>query len=316
VSANEKPGNWANLTGLSLGPERKSPTARAVPYFADEHAVAAYGLRLIKGRNFQTSEVVLGSMDEAPKVGSIIITEDLSRSLFPSGDTLGKTVFMSSHPRTIVGVIADVKVPQKGTSNDAYKAVFMPVRLADVAGDPYIVRTQPGAAENVRKSLTDILYKTSRLRILDRQEGVQHFRALRTKAFATDRGLVILLTAASIILLLATAGGIIGITTPWVEGRRRALGLRRALGARRRDILAYILAENFFIVLMGIRCGSIIALSANISLMHYLALKTLPPTYITLTSLFVLVLGQCAALPPARRAARVPPAEAMRIVPS
>jgi hypothetical protein len=38
--------------------------------------------------------------------------------------------------------------------------------------------------------------------------------------------------------------------------------------------------------------------------------------YITLTSLFVLVLGQCAALPPARRAARVPPAEAMRIVPS
>ena len=104
--------------------------------------------------------------------------------------------------------------------------------------------------------------------------------------------------------------------TLWVDGRRRALGLRRALGARRRDILAYILAENFFIVLLGILSGSIIALAANISLMHYLALKSLPPTYITLTSLFVLVLGQCAALPPARRAARVPPAEAMRIVPS
>jgi putative ABC transport system permease protein len=309
-------GPWADLTGLSLEPEQKSPTARAETYFADEHALAAYGLRLIKGRNFQTSEVVLGSTDAAPKVGSIIITEDLSRSLFPSGDALGKTVFMSNHPRTIVGIIADVKVPEKGTSSHAYKAVYMPVHLADVAGDPYIVRTQPGAAENVKKSLTDILYKTSRLRILDRQEGVQHFSALRTKAFATDRGLVILLTAASIILLLATAGGIIGITTLWVEGRRRALGLRRALGARRRDILAYILAENFFIVLLGICCGSIIALTANISLMHYLALKSLPPTYITLTSLFVLVLGQCAALPPARRAARVPPAEAMRIIPS
>ena len=105
------------------------------------------------------------------------------------------------------------------------------------------------------------------------------------------------------------------MTTLWVEGRRRTLGMRRALGARRRDILAYILAENFFIVLLGICCGSIIALAANISLMHYLALKSLPPTYITLTSLFVLVLGQCAALPPARRAARVPPAEAIRIVP-
>src|ERR1700719_1574193 len=309
-------GPWADLTGLSLGPEQKSPTSRAEPYFADEHAMAAYGLRLIKGRNFQTSEVMPGSTDAEPQVGSIIITEDLSRSLFPSGDALGKTVFMSNHPRTIVGIIADVKVPEKGTSNHAYKAVFMPIRLADVAGDPYIVRTQPGAAEHVRKSLTDILYKTSRLRILDRQEGVQHFRTLRTKAFATDRGLVILLTAASIILLLATAGGIIGITTLWVEGRRRALGLRRALGARRRGLLGLILAEDFFIVLLGICCGSIIALTANISLMHYLTLKSLPPTYITLTSMFVLVLGQCAAFPPARRAARVPPAEAMRIVPS
>jgi putative ABC transport system permease protein len=309
-------GSWANLTGLSLEPEQKSPTSLADPYFADEHAIAAYGLRLIKGRNFRTSEVVLGSLDAEPKVDSIIITEDLSEKLFPAGEALGKTVFMSNHPRTIVGIIADVKVPEKGASNYAYKAVFMPVRLADVAGDPYIVRTQPGAAEHVRKSLTDVLYQTSRLRILDRQEGVQHFRTLRTKAFATDRGLVILLTVASIILLLATAGGIIGITTLWVEGRRRALGMRRALGARRRDILAYILAENFFIVLLGICCGSIIALTANISLMHYLTLKSLPPTYITLTSLFVLVLGQCAALSPARRAAQVPPAEAMRIVPS
>jgi putative ABC transport system permease protein len=309
-------GPWANLTALSLEPEQKSPTSLANPYFADEHAIAAYGLRLIKGRNFEANEVVLGSMEAAPKVGSIIITEDLSQKLFPAGEALGKTVFMWNHPSTIVGIIADVKVPEKGTSNYAYRAVFMPVRIADVAGNPYIVRTQPGAAERVRKSLADTLYTTSRLRILDRQEGVQNFRMLRTKAFATDRGLVILLSAASIILLLATAGGIIGITTLWVEGRRRALGLRRALGARRRDILAYILAENFFIVLLGILSGSIIALTANISLMHYLALKSLPPTYITLTSLFVLVLGQCAALPPARRAARVPPAEAMRIVPS
>jgi putative ABC transport system permease protein len=258
-------GPWSNLTGLSLAPEQKSPTSLADPYFADEHTMTAYGLTLIKGRNFLASDVVPGSTDAAPNVGSIIVTEDLSRRLFPTGEALGKTVFMYNHPRTIVGIIADVKVPEKGANNYAYKAVFMPVRLADVAGDPYIVRTQPGASESIRMSLTDILFKTSRLRILDRREGVQHFRSLRAKVFATDRGLVILLSAASIVLLLATAGGIIGITTLWVDGRRRALGMRRALGARRRDILGLILAENFFIVLLGIFSGSIIALTTNIS---------------------------------------------------
>jgi putative ABC transport system permease protein len=309
-------GAWAALVGLSLEQGQKSPTSLAGPYYADEHAMAAYGLRLIKGRNFQATEVVIGSQERDPEVDSIIITEDLSRKLFPSGEALGKTVFMENHPRTVVGIIADLEVPGTGDGNITYRSVLMPVRLADVAGDPYIVRTQPGAAEQVKKSMAEVLYKTSRLRILDRQEGVQHFGALRSKAHAFDRGLVILLTAASTILLLATAGGIIGITTLWVDGRRRALGMMRALGARRRDILAYILAENFFIVLLGICCGSIIALTANISLMHYLAEKSLPPTYITLTSLVVLALGQCAALPPARRAARVPPAEAMRIVPT
>jgi putative ABC transport system permease protein len=309
-------GPWANLAGLKLEHEQKSPTALAEPYFADEHALAAYGLRLIKGRNFVASEIVQGSTDEDPKVSSIIVTKNLSQRLFPAGDALGKTIFMSNHPRTIVGIIVDVKVPEKNApSNIAYNAVFLPVRLADVAGDSYIVRAQSGAAEPIRKSVIGILYETSRLRILDRQNGVQYFRTLRSKAFANDRGLVILLTAASFILLLATIGGIIGITTLWVEGRRRELGMRRALGARRRDILAYILAENFLIVLLGICCGSIMALAANMSLMHYLALKSLPPTYITLASLFVLLLGQCAALPPARLAARVPPAEAMRSIP-
>jgi putative ABC transport system permease protein len=310
-------GPWANLVSLSLNPEQQSPTSLGEPYFADEHAMATYGLRLIKGRNFLSSEVVAGSTDEEPNVGSIIVTESLSRGLFGSDVALGKTVFMGQQARTIVGIVADVKVPEKKASSDlAYKAVFLPVRLADVAGDPYIVRTQPGASDYVRASIAEVLYKTSRLRILDRKDGVQFFRTLRAKAFANDRGLVILLSVAAIILMIATAGGIIGMTTLWVDARRRALGMRRALGARRRDILGLILAENFFIVLLGIVCGFGIAFAANISLLQFLSLKSLPSTYISLTSLFILVLGQCAALPPARRASYIPPAEAMRITPT
>ncbi len=122
------------------------------------------------------------------KVGSII-TENLSQKLFPAGQALGKTVFMWNHPRTIVGIIADIKVPEKEASNHAYRAVFMPVRLADVAGDPTLcVRSQ--ALPNARVASGHFVQNVAP--ILDRQEGIQNFRTLRSKAFATDRGLVIL----------------------------------------------------------------------------------------------------------------------------
>ena len=236
---------------------------------------------------------VLGSQNAEPEVGSIIITEDLSRALFPSGNSLGKTVYLSDKPTTIVGIVADLEVPSVGTRTIAYRSLLLPVRFADPGGNSYIVRTQPrGHAEHIEKSVINALYKTSRLRILDRKKGAQQFHTLRSRAYANDRGLVILLTSAAIILLLATAGGIFGTTTFWVDGRRRSLGMRRALGARRRDILAYIFGGKLSNrSAWYICCGSLIALAANISLMHYLALKSLPPTYITLTDdLFVLVL--------------------------
>jgi putative ABC transport system permease protein len=117
---------------------------------------------------------------------------------------------------------------------------------------------------------------------------------------------------ASIALLLATVGGIIGITVFWVDERRRQIGLRRALGAKRSDILAHILAENFLIIFLGISAGSLLAFAVNVALMHFLEMTRLPATYIALGGALLLILGQCAALPPARRAARMSPMEAAR----
>jgi putative ABC transport system permease protein len=164
----------------------------------------------------------------------------------------------------------------------------------------------------LRLSLAAALYQVSRERVIDAVDGVQSFHTLRNRAYSRDRGMVILLTAASIILLLATAGGIIGITVFWVDERRRQIGLRRALGAKGSDILAHILTENFFIIFMGVFVGSLLAFAVNLALMHYLEMTRLPTMYIALGSALLLILGQCAALTPARRAARMSPMEATR----
>lgn len=305
-------GPWAMVWGISLEADQKSPTSFSEPYFADEHALATYGVRLIAGRNFKADEVTPGSQLQQSTSGPIIITQDLAKKLFPAESSLGKAVYVGGVARTIIGVIADMEVPAVGTRSFAYRSILSPVRLADAGGDQYIVRAMPGQAEHIRQTLASALYKVSRLRVIDAVEGVQSFHALRNKAYSRDRGLVILLSAASIILLLATAGGIIGIAVFWVDERRRQIGLRRALGAKRSDILAHILAENFFIIFIGVCVGSLLAFTVNLSLMHYLEMTRLPTAYIALGSALLLTLGQCAALTPARRAARMSPMEATR----
>jgi len=305
-------GPWATLWGISLDANQKSPTSYSEAYFADEHALATYGVRLVAGRNFLASEVTPGSQLEQSTSGPIIITQDLAKKLFQSESSLAKTVYVAGVARTIVGVISDMEVPAVGTRTFAYRSVLSPIRWADAGGDQYIVHASPGQAERLRLSIAAALYKLSRLRVIDAVDGVQSFHALRNKAYSRDSGLVILLTAASIILLLATAGGIIGITVYWVDERRRQIGLRRALGAKRSDILAHILAENFFIIFLGISVGSLLAFAVNLALMRFLEMTRLPTAFIAFGGALLLILGQCAALTPARRAARMSPMEATR----
>ena len=306
-------GPWASVWGISLDVNQKSPTSFAEPYFADQHALATYGVRLVAGRNFRADEVTPGSQLEQSTRGPIIITQDLAGKLFPGGSSLGKVVYVGGVVRTIIGVISDMEVPSVGTRSFAYRSVLSPIRLADTGGDQYIVHASAGQAERLRQSLAADLYKVSRLRVIDAADGVQSFHALRAKAYSRDHGLVMLLSAASIILLLATAGGIIGITMFWVDERQRQIGLRRALGARRSDILAHVLTENFLIIFLGISIGSVLAFATNVALMHFLEMTRLPTLYIALGSAVLLTLGQCAALMPARRAAQMSPMEATRV---
>jgi putative ABC transport system permease protein len=305
-------GPWATLWSIGLDVNQQSPTSYSEAYFTDEHALNTYRVRLVAGRNFRADEVTPGSQLEQSTAGPIIITQDLAKKLFPAESSLGKAVYVGGVARTIIGVISDMQVPAVGTRTFAYRSVLSPIRWADVSGDQYIVRASPGQAEHLRRTLAAALYKISRLRVIDSVDGVQSFQALRSKAYSRDRGLVILLTAASVILLLATAGGIIGITVYWVDERRRQIGLRRALGAKRSDILAHVLTENFFIILLGISVGSLLAFAVNVALMHFLEMTRLPTFYIALGSAVLLTLGQCAALTPARRAARMSPMEATR----
>jgi putative ABC transport system permease protein len=115
-------------------------------------------------------------------------------------------------------------------------------------------------------------------------------------------------------LLLVTALGIIGLASFWVQQRRRQIGVRRALGATRSDILHYFQTENFLIVTGGIALGMALAFGLNLALMRIYELPRLPLLYLPVGALALWLLGQLAVLGPALRAAAVPPVVATRSV--
>jgi putative ABC transport system permease protein len=117
-----------------------------------------------------------------------------------------------------------------------------------------------------------------------------------------------------VLLLLATAGGIVGLSSFWVGQRRRSIGVRRALGATRGDILRYFQTENALIVGIGVVLGAALGIAANLSLMTHYELPRMPLWVLAVGALLLWLLGQLAVFGPARRAAAVPPVEATRSV--
>ena len=135
---------------------------------------------------------------------------------------------------------------------------------------------------------------------------------VRGRAYADDRSVALLMSILSGLLLLATAGGIVGLSSFWVSQRRRQIGIRRSLGATTGDILGYFHTENFLIVSGGIVFGALLAFFANLGLMHVYELPRMPLYVPLMGALLLWLLGQLAVWGPARYAAKVPPVVAIR----
>lgn len=124
--------------------------------------------------------------------------------------------------------------------------------------------------------------------------------------------MAVLLMTVIAALLVVTALGIVGLASFWVQRRQRHIGIRRALGATRGNILRYFQLENFLIVSAGILAGMFAAYGINAWLMQHYELPRLPAYYLPIGALSLWLLGQLSVLHPALRATRVPPAMATR----
>ncbi|HWG67121.1 MAG TPA: FtsX-like permease family protein, partial [Rhodanobacteraceae bacterium] len=137
---------------------------------------------------------------------------------------------------------------------------------------------------------------------------------LRSGYFRDDHAMTGMLASVILAVLLITGLGIVGLASFWVAQRRKQIGIRRALGATRADIVHYFQTENFLIVTFGILAGMLLAYGLSLLLMMHYELPRLPWVYLPIGAIALWLIGQAAVLGPALRAAAVPPVVATRSV--
>jgi putative ABC transport system permease protein len=151
----------------------------------------------------------------------------------------------------------------------------------------------------------------------NRARAIHYLRPLELylkRSYLSDRNMAIYLVTVTALLLAITSLGIFGLATFNVATRTKQVGTRRAVGARRRDVVAHFLAENWMITTAGVLVGSILALAAGHLLAMEYSLPRVDLYYIVGGVIAIWLIGMAAAWHPARRAARISPALATRTV--
>ena len=310
-------GNSSWNTSIRMTEDQKQPTMRAAVYMADPGFFNTMGLKLTSGRQFTSAEYIDESALNAPnsqvQIPAVIVTRSMANKLFHGANPIGKSFYSwGDAPVRIVGVVDHLARPNElaGPFEREYSMMF-PIRAAYTVGGNYLIRTTPGRRAEILQAASDALRKNGPSRIV-LEDNTKTMEAMRDEYYRQDRAMAWLLATVIIALLVVTALGIIGLASFWVQQRTKQIGIRRALGASKGQILRYFQTENFLLATIGIALGMLLAFGLNQLLMSKYELPRLPLLYLPAGAAILWLLGQIAVFGPARRAATVPPAVATR----
>lgn len=299
---------------VAVNQRQERETAVASQYVSGDSLVQTFGLKLVEGRDFLPGEIVEineNEQRELPK--QVIVTKALADKMWPGASAIGKPVWFgtgdSAQSAQVVGVVERLQSAHGEVGERGEFATIVPARLYGRPGNMYAIRTETGQRDRVIKEAEEALRKSSATPVILQTKTVEEDRVNRYRA---DVSLSWMLITVSVLLLLITSSGIVGMASLWVTQRRKQIGVRRALGARKIDILRYFIVENFMITSAGVFGGVLFGLSLNHLLVTELEMARLPAHYLVGGAVVFWALGILAAYGPAWRAASISPATATR----
>jgi len=192
-------------------------------------------------------------------------------------------------------------------SQKAWYSTFFPLS-PDGALSYYVVRSAPQDRDRVVQQAQHALSELDPIAVVKGHS----FTDMRDQYFANMSSMAWMLVLVCLVMLAVTAFGIVGLTSFWVQQRRRQIGIRRAVGATRGHIMQYFQTENFLLSTAGVVIGMGLAFGINLYLMQHYEMARMPWYYLPGGAIALWLIGQFAVFGPARRAAAVPPVVATR----
>ncbi len=263
----------------------------------------ANGMKLVSGRLLTQEDLVEAN-------SNVVLSEPAVPSLFGSAEPVGKQLLLGKTPATVVGVMA---LPHfRGGAATAY--------MTHTALRSRVTGTLPLAniTLRVRDNIDTTLAERAASNLLQRRHGVKDFfifnnDQVRRASENTMATFSLLIAALATVALVVGGIGVMNIMLISVTERTREIGLRMALGARRRDIMAQFMIEAVAVCLVGGGFG--VALAIVLSFVSSALMSPLPivlsPGAILLASGFTVVIGLAFGYLPARGAARLDPVRAL-----
>ncbi|MCI0390043.1 MAG: ABC transporter permease [Acidobacteria bacterium] len=308
VTSNLPLSAWLNLgVGIAGKPDSlRSTEVRMVT--ADYFDVMKMAVR--RGRLFTEA-------DTASTEPVIIVNETYARTVFPGGDPIGQSLTIGDATICqIIGVVNDVK--QFSLSDSAPATVFVPI--AQVNDKVMRTARQFVTMKFAVRTKNDPLSLSAAVRHemlkVDASLPLARVRSLEqivSRSLASDRFNSLMLGLFAMIGMVLAAVGIYGVISYSVAQRTREIGVRMALGARRRDVLVLVIRQGMLLTSIGVVIGLAGAFALTRVMTRYLfgVSATDPITFAGVAALLAFV-SLVACYIPARRATKVDPMVSLR----
>ena len=273
-------------------------------FYSSKIGLQNLGVEIIEGRALNDADDVTTtfySSENTDKETNIVITQSLAKAVFPDKPALGELTNVGR----VVGIARDFTVSPRHQGDSKYFGLFMSFMYSQSDFEQhYVIRVEPNKIAQVEAKLRDTILSVQPERdILLVQSMAQRL----TTFYRQDTGLASLFAMLSLLMLIVTISSSFAHAHFHVTKQRKLIGIRRALGARKKDIMLHVFSENWLLSFGASVFAIATTIGLNIALSQIITIEKPSILLYFLAVLIVFLSGSLATWLPAYKTTKISP---------